>query len=213
MGNPPRRRKRVEIEPPTLKRGIDGSGFTVCKKCGMDVPIGIANAHDCQLDANIKARLECHYAIDSAGRKSKRLKTTDEIEKQKTPKGAKKPKDPNQPKRPQTAFFVFLKEFRASYKDEKSDSKAGLVPCLGAFAYGIFGVIREGSVKWNSMTDEEKKPYAKRAAELKAEYERAMAKYQEELRQANDEADSAEVGRIDLDAEATAEATSDNDDE
>nr|KYP75464.1 Non-histone chromosomal protein 6 [Cajanus cajan] len=38
-------------------------------------------------------------------------------------------------------------------------------------------VGKEAGEKWKSMTDEEKKPYLDKVAELKAEYEKAMESY------------------------------------
>ncbi|KAM0964242.1 hypothetical protein ACFX13_020673 [Malus domestica] len=77
-------------------------------------------------------------------------------------KRAKKDKDPNAPKRPLTAFFLFLDDFRKSYKEANPDSK------------GVKMVTKEGGEKWKSMIDEEKKPYVDKAAELKQEYKRAL---------------------------------------
>ncbi|GAB2242716.1 hypothetical protein Droror1_Dr00019491 [Drosera rotundifolia] len=68
-------------------------------------------------------------------------------------------KDPNMPKRPVTMFFLFMEDFRKTYKEEQPEKKGGAV---------------EGGEKWKSMTEEEKQTYIDRAAELKAEYEKAM---------------------------------------
>lgn len=118
--------------------------------------------------------------------RSRKQQRTEAVEIQKAPKCAKKPKDPNQPKKPHTAFFVFMEEFRKKYREDNADAK---------------GVNRQGADKWKSMTEEDKKPYFKKAHTLKMEYEIAMAKYLEQIRQANEEADSAEVGIIDTAAE------------
>nr|ABR18262.1 unknown [Picea sitchensis] len=116
MSNPPRIRKRVGADPSKFKRGVDGSGFITCEKCGFSVPAGAADVHDCKLEARIKSSLECHHTIDSAVRGhsqlSRKQPRTEEVEIQKAPKCAKRPKDPNRPKKPQPAFFVFMEEFR-----------------------------------------------------------------------------------------------------
>ncbi|GFZ15789.1 high-mobility group box 6 [Actinidia rufa] len=53
-------------------------------------------------------------------------------------------------------------EFRKSYKEANPDCKS------------VATVAKEGGEKWKSMTDEEKKAYIDRAAELKAEYTKAL---------------------------------------
>ncbi|XP_040965819.1 high mobility group B protein 1 isoform X2 [Gossypium hirsutum] len=50
-------------------------------------------------------------------------------------------KDPNKPKRPATAFFVFMEEFRTSYKQEHPKVKA------------ISAVGKAGGEKWKSMSN------------------------------------------------------------
>lgn len=50
---------------------------------------------------------------------------------------------------------------------------------------GCFQVAKEGGEKWKSLTDEEKKVYQDKAAELKAQYQKAL------------EADNAEAGDVD----------------
>ncbi|VFQ67088.1 unnamed protein product [Cuscuta campestris] len=162
----PRVRKRVEVDSgesssanPSLKRAKDGSAFTRCDECNKDVPVALISFHNCSLDAKIKMNLEAQIIEMPAEVKKK------PSEKKKTsstqPK-AKKPKDPNAPKRPPTAFFVFMQEFRKTFNEANPDNKKASM------------VAKEGGEKWNSLTDEEKKPYIDRAAELKAEYEKAL---------------------------------------
>lgn len=99
--------------------------------------------------------------------------------KSRTEKRGKKEKDPNAPKRPPTAFFIFMDDFRKSYKEANPDSK------------GVKEVAKEGGEKWKSMTDEEKKPYQDKATELKAEYEKAL-----ESRNAENEDDEKETEEV-----------------
>ncbi|KAK9996632.1 hypothetical protein SO802_021318 [Lithocarpus litseifolius] len=75
-----------------------------------------------------------------------RKKSSSTEPKAKKAKTDKKSKDPNALKRPQTTFFLFMDDFRKTYKEENPDSKCG---------------------------KEEKKPYMDKAAELKAEYGKA----------------------------------------
>ncbi|KAE8671153.1 High mobility group B protein 3 [Hibiscus syriacus] len=83
----------------------------------------------------------------------------------KKPKKLRRGKGPNAPKHPPTAFFLFMDDFRKSYKEANPDAK---------------GVTGEGGEKWRSMYDEEKKCYIDKAAELKAEYEKAKKEEEEE---------------------------------
>ncbi|XP_050373300.1 high mobility group B protein 7-like [Argentina anserina] len=83
-----------------------------------------------------------------------------------------KTKDPNAPKRPLTAFFLFMHDFRKSYKEANPDSK------------DVKMVAKEGGEKWKLLTDEEKRPYIDKAAELKAEFKKTL----------ETEADDAEDG-------------------
>ncbi|XP_038902242.1 high mobility group B protein 1-like [Benincasa hispida] len=78
-------------------------------------------------------------------------------------------KDQNAPKRPATAFFVFMEEFRKTFKEEFPDAKAG--PVVG----------KAGGEKWKSMSDTEKAPYAEKALRRKAEYEIALEAYKKNL--------------------------------
>ncbi|KAK9155012.1 hypothetical protein Sjap_002492 [Stephania japonica] len=76
------------------------------------------------------------------------------------------------PKRPAAAFFLFMDDFRKTFKEQNPDNK------------NVSVVAKEGGEKWKFMTDEEKKPYADKAAELKVEYEKALEQHK---------ADNAEV--------------------
>ncbi|KAL6998418.1 hypothetical protein U1Q18_008544 [Sarracenia purpurea var. burkii] len=83
-------------------------------------------------------------------------------------------KDPNKPKRPPSAFFIFLKEFRETFKKENPNVKAT-----------VSAVAKAGGAEWKSMSSAEKAFYeakaAKRkteyAAKKKAEYEKLMNAY------------------------------------
>uniref|UniRef100_A0A9I9EIL3 HMG box domain-containing protein n=1 Tax=Cucumis melo TaxID=3656 RepID=A0A9I9EIL3_CUCME len=75
--------------------------------------------------------------------------------------------------------WYFRDDFRKSFKEANPDSK------------GVKEVAKEGGEKWKSMTDEEKKPYQDKAAELKAEYEKAL-----EGRNAENEDDEKETEEI-----------------
>ncbi|KAG6604859.1 High mobility group B protein 3, partial [Cucurbita argyrosperma subsp. sororia] len=78
-------------------------------------------------------------------------------------------KDQNAPKRPATAFFIFMEEFRKTFKEKFPDAKAG--PAVG----------KAGGEKWKSMSDAEKAPYAEKSLGRKAEYEIALEVYKKKL--------------------------------
>lgn len=175
--NPPRQRKRVDVEQSNLKRASDGSGFMKCDVCNKDVPVALSDMHDCKLEdkiwSNFDASKEAKQAVTQKVPEVKKTKKKSSDEKPKRRKKEKKAKDPNQPKKPATAFFVFMDDFRKTYKETNPDVK------------GAAQVGKEGGLRWKALSDEDKKPYIEKAAELKAEYEKAMSKYQQDLKDDN----------------------------
>ncbi|XP_022992985.1 high mobility group B protein 7-like [Cucurbita maxima] len=191
-GGSSKSRKRVEATPaaaaptgPSLVRAKDGSAFARCDECGKSVPAALISMHSCSLDAKIRTNLEAQTVdkqtqAKKPAEKKRSAPSEPKAKKSRTEKRGKKDKDPNAPKRPPTAFFVFMDDFRKSYKEAHPDSK------------GVKEVAKEGGEKWKSMTDEEKKPYQDKAAELKAEYEKAL----EESRNAENEEDEKETEEV-----------------
>ncbi|OIW12795.1 hypothetical protein TanjilG_24728 [Lupinus angustifolius] len=164
-------RKRVDAvdsrAASVLVRTKDGSAFTRCEECNKDVPVALISMHSCSLEAKIKMNLESQVVEVTEVKKQERKKPKSKepnAKRAKTEK-VKKVKDPNLPKRPATAFFLFLDDFRKAFKEANPDSK------------DVKRVGKEGGEKWRSMSDEEKKPYLDKFAELKAEYEKAMETY------------------------------------
>ncbi|ONI32140.1 hypothetical protein PRUPE_1G350700 [Prunus persica] len=196
--NPTKARKRVEATEessvPSLVRGKDGSAFARCEECNKNVPVALISMHSCSLDAKIKLHLSSQVVErqPEANKKSpteRKRSTTSEPKS----KRAKKDKDPNAPKRPLTAFFLFMDDFRKSFKEANPDSKL------------VKTVAKEGGEKWKSMTDEEKKPYVDKAAELKAEYKKAL---EMETDDADVDADAdAEVGDDEIEGGSEKEAS------
>lgn len=74
-------------------------------------------------------------------------------------------KDPNKPKRAQTAYFLFLADFRLKNKSKYTHSG------------GHKDLIRGAGEAWNKLTKAEKAPYQTKHEEEKAKYEVAMANY------------------------------------
>ncbi|KAM6545830.1 hypothetical protein CsatB_026566 [Cannabis sativa] len=190
-------RKRVEASTestttaaaPSLVRGKDGSAFARCDECKKDVPVALISFHSCSLDAKIKMNLDAKVveAPPEVKKTTERKKPSSTEPKAKKARVGKKSKDnnPNKRKRPPTAFFLFMDDFRKEFKAANPDSKDVKV------------VVKEGGAKWRAMSDEEKKVYQDKSAELKAEYDKAV------------QADNSEDGDVNAEADAEEEAASD----
>ncbi|GLT55735.1 hypothetical protein SLA2020_288300 [Shorea laevis] len=92
----------------------------------------------------------------------------------KAKKEMKVKKDPNKPKRPPSAFFVFLEEFRSTFKKENPNVKA------------VSAVGKAAGEKWKSMSEDEKAVYEAKAAKRKTEYEKQMNDYNKKQESAGD---------------------------
>ncbi|KAI7998860.1 High mobility group B protein 1 [Camellia lanceoleosa] len=90
-------------------------------------------------------------------------------------KGKLAKKDPNKPKRPPSAFFVFLEEFRKTFKKENPHVKA------------VSAVGKAGGEKWKSMSGAEKAPFEAKAAKRKSEYEKLMNAYNKKQENMDDD--------------------------
>ncbi|XP_043716851.1 high mobility group B protein 7-like isoform X1 [Telopea speciosissima] len=173
---PPKGGKRVEVDTNVMKRAKDGSAFTRCEECNKDVPVVLIDMHNCSIESRIKMKLEAvERATEVKKPAEKKRKPASSEPKAKKSKSGKKVKDPNAPKRPPTAFFLFMDDFRKSYKEENPDGKDVKV------------VAKEGGAKWKSLTDEEKQTYIDRVQELKEEYEKALETYKEQGKQEEEE--------------------------
>ncbi|KAF9607949.1 hypothetical protein IFM89_003869 [Coptis chinensis] len=85
-------------------------------------------------------------------------------------RGGKKPtgkavKDPNKPKRPASAFFVFMEDFRKSFKEKHPNNKSVSV---------------------------EKAPFHAKAEKRKTEYNKNLQAYNKKLAEGNDAEDEEE---------------------
>ncbi|XP_020079783.1 high mobility group B protein 7-like, partial [Ananas comosus] len=191
-----RTRKRVEAETSTLKRARDGSAFTRCEGCNKDVPVVLIDMHSCSLDSKIRMSLEAQVVekVVEPKKSTEKKRVASSSPKERKGKKEKRMKNPNKPKRPPTAFFLFMDDFRKSYKEANPGSKGGAL------------VAKEGGAKWKSMTEEEKKPYVDKAEELRAEYDKAVKEDNAE----NEDADENEVsGKEESDKEGSDKEESD----
>ncbi|KAJ4877493.1 High mobility group B protein 7 [Raphanus sativus] len=178
--NAPKQRKRVEAETKdesttsnsninTLLRAKDGSAFARCEGCSKNVAVALISMHNCSLDAKIRVNLDAQVVEMKAEAKKKKLverkkSTSDEPKAKRVRKGKDEKKSSasnNKPKRPLTAFFIFMSDFRKTFKEENPSSS-------------VKDVAKQGGEKWKSLTEEEKKVYLDKAAELKAEYNKSL---------------------------------------
>ncbi|CAN8312733.1 unnamed protein product [Cochlearia groenlandica] len=98
-------------------------------------------------------------------------------------------KDPNKPKRPSSAFFVFMEEFRETYKKEHPNNKSVAV------------VGKAGGGKWKSLSDSEKAPYVAKAEQRKVDYEKNMKAYNKKLEEGPKEEDESEKSESEINDE------------
>ncbi|XP_021969176.1 high mobility group B protein 1 [Helianthus annuus] len=117
-------------------------------------------------------------------------------------KKTKAAKDPNKPKRPPSAFFVFLEEFRITFKKENPNNKA------------VSAVGKAGGEKWKSMSAAEKAPYEAKAAKRKTEYEKLMKAYNKKQEsEADDVEEESDKSKSEVDEESGQEDDEADDDE
>ncbi|KAL7181871.1 hypothetical protein ACSBR1_040727 [Camellia fascicularis] len=84
-------------------------------------------------------------------------------------KKGKAAKDPNKPKRPASAFFVFMEEFRKTYKEKHHNNKS------------VAAVGKAGGDKWKSLSEAEKAPYVAKAEKRKTEYNKTLEAYNKKM--------------------------------
>ncbi|KAF5202232.1 High mobility group b protein [Thalictrum thalictroides] len=133
-------------------------------------------------------------AVSNVSKSSKRQATKAKLAK----------KDPNKPKRPPSAFFVFLEEFRQTYKLEHPNNKA------------VSAVGKAGGEKWKSLSPAEKAPYEAKAAKRKTEYEKVMTSYnkkQESLDDENDEESDKSKSEVSAEDDDKSEDEDEDDDD
>ncbi|XP_071715887.1 high mobility group B protein 2 [Rutidosis leptorrhynchoides] len=116
-------------------------------------------------------------------------------------KAAKAAKDPNKPKRPPSAFFVFLEEFRKTFKKENPTVKA------------VSAVGKAGGEKWKSMSAAEKAPFEAKAAKRKTDYEKLMTAYNKKQESVVEEDEESEKSKSEVDEESGQDVGDDDEDE
>ncbi|KAK8580754.1 hypothetical protein V6N12_071007 [Hibiscus sabdariffa] len=162
-----------------------------------------------QLDLEGWGRFNMKGGKSKSDTKSDRLSVNKKSTAKAGKKSGKAAKDPNKPKRPASAFFVFMEEFRESYKKEHPKNKS------------VAAVGKAGGDKWKSLSAAEKAPYIAKAEKRKAEYEKNMKAYnkrqaegpqeEEEEEDAESEKSVSEVNDKDDDEEGSGEEEEDDD--
>ncbi|CAL9231295.1 unnamed protein product [Arabidopsis halleri] len=90
-----------------------------------------------------------------------------------------KPTKLRKAKQPLTAFVIFMNDFREAFREEH----------LGSL---VKDVAKIGAEKWKSMTEEEKKVYLTKAAQLKADVKEEEDEYYDTEDEQADDSDDAE---------------------
>ncbi|KAF6031714.1 hypothetical protein EB796_010008 [Bugula neritina] len=80
--------------------------------------------------------------------------------------GRNSEKDPNRPKRAQSAYFIFMGDFREKCKRTGE-----------ADTSNVTEFTKLASTKWKALNEEDRKPWDERAALDKQRYEREMESY------------------------------------
>ncbi|EOA37190.1 hypothetical protein CARUB_v10010586mg [Capsella rubella] len=102
-------------------------------------------------------------------------------------------KDPNKPKRPASAFFVFMEDFRESFKKENPNNKS------------VATVGKAAGDKWKSLSDSEKAPYVAKAEKRKVEYEKNIKAYNKKLEEGPKEDEESDKSVSEVNDEDDAE--------
>ncbi|KAA8534079.1 hypothetical protein F0562_031728 [Nyssa sinensis] len=111
-------------------------------------------------------------------------------------------KDVNKPKRPPSAFFVFLEEFRKTYKQEHPNVTA------------VSAVGKAAGEKWRAMSNSEKAPYEDKAAKRKSDYEKLITAYNKKQENGSDDEEGFDRSKPEVSGENDEdEEVEDDDDE
>ncbi|KAJ7515800.1 hypothetical protein O6H91_22G029100 [Diphasiastrum complanatum] len=135
-------------------------------------------------------------------KKKKQLSVKDpKATKRQRRKERKAKKDPNQPKRPPTAFFIFLEEFRKTYKEQHPNVK------------GVAAVGKAGGDKWKELSDAEKAPYIAKASQRKIDYDKSMAAYKQKQDEEEGSAEESDKSNLEINDDEESEEEEEDDDD
>ncbi|KAH6807986.1 high mobility group B3 [Perilla frutescens var. frutescens] len=116
-------------------------------------------------------------------------------------KKGKPAKDPNKPKRPASAFFVFMEDFRKTYKEKHPNNKS------------VSAVGKAGGEKWKSMSEAEKAPFVAKAEKRKVEYEKTLQAYNKKLSDGAGADDESDKSKSEVNDDEDGSADDDEDDD
>ncbi|XP_058186425.1 HMG1/2-like protein isoform X1 [Rhododendron vialii] len=116
-------------------------------------------------------------------------------------KKAKATKDPNKPKRPASAFFVFMEEFRKTFKEKHPNNKS------------VATVGKAGGDKWKSMSTAEKAPFVAKAEKRKTEYNKNIEAYNKKLAEGPADDEESDKSKSEVDEEEDGEEEEEDDDD
>ncbi|KAG5530012.1 hypothetical protein RHGRI_030395 [Rhododendron griersonianum] len=116
-------------------------------------------------------------------------------------KKAKATKDPNKPKRPASAFFVFMEEFRKTFKEKHPNNKS------------VAAVGKAGGDKWKSLSTAEKAPFVAKAEKRKTEYNKNIEAYNKKLAEGPADDEESDKSKSEVDEEEDGEEEEDDDDD
>lgn len=111
-------------------------------------------------------------AMDAAQRKpfeATAKKGKKEYDKKKKQYDKKKAKNAP-PKRPLSAFFLYLKDQREAVKQSLPDGAS------------VADISREIGKRWRELSEDEKEPYARHSTDLKAEYQKKKAAWDNKMK-------------------------------
>merc|ERR1711920_635694 len=112
----------------------------------------------------------------------KRRQEKAEAKREKAGKRARKAnKDPNMPKKPQSAYWLWLTDNRPALMKELGGTK------------DVTKVSKLAGERWGTLSNKAKAPFLKKAAELKAAYDKAMVEYKKTAGANEDEDDDDEA--------------------
>jgi len=115
-------------------------------------------------------------------------------------KGGKKKKDANEPKRSPSAYLIYSQRVRPQVKAENPEAKSS-------------EIMKKTGAMWQSLSEDEKKPFVIEAQQQKEKYEIAKSEYKKHKAQEEDDEDQGGDNDEDDDNDGGGGHDDDDDDE
>jgi len=117
----------------------------------------------------------------AGGRRKEKADARKDLLEKREKKRARQERDADKPKKPQTSYWLWLGENRAALGKEAGTAN-------------VAAVAKLGGEQWKALSAKLKAPFEKKAAERKAEYDKALKEYKEKKgAAAEDDDDDNEV--------------------